>query len=70
MVENGIFSVLILLSIWLGYLNYRILKISKAILDVTYSLNLYTIEITHLTKDVVNNTSMPDDLEWHIPPKS
>ena len=70
MLENSIFSVLIILSVWLGYLNYKLLRVSQDILLVTHSLNEYTITICMLTKAVVENTSMPSDMEWQIPPKS
>ena len=56
--EILILSSLLLVSGWLGYLNYRILKISEDILKVTINLN-------SLTQAIVTNTSMPPDMETY-----
>ena len=54
--EILILSSLLLVSGWLGYLNYRILKISEDILKVTINLD-------SLTQAIVTNTSMPPDMD-------
>ena len=54
--EILILSSLLLVSGWLGYLNYRILKISEDILKVTTNLDT-------LTQAIVANTSMPPDMD-------
>ena len=54
--EILILSSLLLVSGWLVYLNYRILKISEDILKVTINLN-------SLTQAIVANTSMPPDMD-------
>ena len=56
LLEILILSSLLLVSGWLGYLNYRILKISEDILKVTTNLNT-------LTQAIVANTSMPPDMD-------
>ena len=54
--EILILSFLLVVSGWLGYLNYRILKISEDILKVTINLD-------SLTQAIVANTSMPPDMD-------
>jgi hypothetical protein len=56
--EILILSSLLLVSGWLGYLNYRILKISEDILKVTINLD-------SLTQAIVTNTSMPPDMDTY-----
>lgn len=56
--EILILSSLLLVSGWLGYLNYRILKISEDILKVTTNLDT-------LTQAIVANTSMPPDMDTY-----
>jgi len=56
--EILILSSLLLVSGWLGYLNYRILKISEDILKVTINLD-------SLTQAIVANTSMPPDMDTY-----
>ena len=56
--EILILSSLLLVSGWLGYLNYRILKISEDILKVTNNLDT-------LTQAIVANTSMPPDMDTY-----
>ena len=56
LLEILILSSLLLVSGWLGYLNYRILKISEDILKVTHNLD-------SLTQAIVANTSMPPDMD-------
>jgi len=62
LLELLIFSPLLLVSIWLGYLNYRILKVTEEVLKVTHNLDKVTIHVDSLTEQVVANTSMPDDM--------
>jgi len=61
LLEILIFSPLLLVSGWLGYLNYRILKVTEEVLKVTYNLDRVTLHVDMLTEKVVVNTSMPDD---------
>ena len=63
--EISLLSMLTIVSIWLAYLNYKILKVSIDILHITKNLNKETIEICILTRDIVANTSLPD--EWQMP---
>ena len=58
LLEILILSSLLLVSGWLGYLNYRILKISEDILKVTNNLDT-------LTQAIVANTSMPPDMHTY-----
>ena len=58
LLEILILSSLLLVSGWLGYLNYRILKISEDILKVTTNLH-------SLTQVIVTNTSMPPDMDTY-----
>ena len=58
LLEILILSSLLLVSGWLGYLNYRILKISEDILKVTNNLD-------SLTQAIVANTSMPPDMDTY-----
>ncbi len=58
LLEILILSSLLLVSGWLGYLNYRILKISEDILKVTTNLDT-------LTQAIVANTSMPPDMDTY-----
>ena len=58
LLEILILSSLLLVSGWLGYLNYRILKISEDILKVTNNLDT-------LTQAIVANTSMPPDMDTY-----
>ena len=60
--EILIFSPLLLVSVWLGYLNYKILKVTEEVLKVTRNLDRITIHVDKLTKQIVVNTSMPDDM--------
>ena len=57
--EILLLSPLLLVSGWLGYLNYRILKVTEEVLKVTHMLNKVTIHVDTLTKQIVTNTSMP-----------
>jgi len=63
LIEILILSPLLLVSGWLGYLNYRILKVTEEVLKVTYNLDRVTIHVDRLTEQVVANTSMPDDFD-------
>ena len=62
LLETLIFSPLLLVSVWLGYLNYRILKVTEEVLRVTHNLDRVTMHVDKLTEQVVANTSMPDDM--------
>ena len=53
--EPALFGGLFFVSIWLGYLNFRILQITQAIHKLTISLDHATAEIHILTKDMVSN---------------
>ena len=60
--EILLLSPLLLVSGWLGYLNYRILKVTEEVLKVTHNLDRVTIHVDKLTQQVVANTSMPDEM--------
>jgi len=51
--ESALFGGLFLVSIWLGYLNFRILQITQDIHKLTISLDSATAEIHSLTKAMV-----------------
>ena len=53
--ESALFGGLFVVSIWLGYLNYRILQITQDIHKLTISLDSATAEIHSLTKDIVGH---------------
>jgi hypothetical protein len=53
--EPALFGGLFLVSVWLGYLNFRILKVTQDIHKLTISLDNATAEIHILTKDMVAN---------------
>ena len=53
--EPALFGGLVLISVWLGYLNYKILKVTQAIHKLTISLDNATAEIHSLTKDMVGS---------------
>ena len=53
--EPALFSGLVVVSLWLGYLNFRILQITQDIHKLTISLDNATAEIHTLTKDMVSN---------------
>ena len=53
--EPALFSGLVVVSLWLGYLNFRILQITQDIHKLTISLDSATAEIHTLTKDMVSN---------------
>ena len=62
---GGLFGI----SIWLLYLNFLILRVTKDIYELTIILKESTIEIHNLTElmvdyldDIVANTSLPPDL--------
>lgn len=59
--ELSIFILLLVISGWLGYLNYRILKISEDILNLTKNIDRVTTHMATLTTQIVANTSMPSD---------
>ncbi|MAF24648.1 hypothetical protein CL634_03605 [bacterium] len=62
LIEILLFSPLLVASIWLGYLNYRILKVTEEVLKVTHNLDKVTMHVDALTQQVVANTSIPDDM--------
>ena len=47
------------ISIWLGYLNYQLLKVTRDIRDLTLHIDIVSAEICYLTEALVTNTSMP-----------
>jgi len=51
--ESALFGGLFVMSLWLGYLNYRILKVTQAIHKLTISLDDATADIHSLTNDMV-----------------
>jgi cell division protein FtsL len=55
--EPALFTGLVLISVWLGYLNFRILQITQDIHKLTISLDDSTTEIHTLTKAMVQNLS-------------
>ena len=62
LIEILLFSPLLVVSIWLGYLNYRILKVTEEVLKVTHNLDKVTMHVDALTQQVVANTSFPSDM--------
>ena len=55
LVEILLLSPLLLVSMWIGYLSYRLLRVTEKILE-------YTIHLDSLTQAIVANTSMPLDM--------
>ena len=53
--EAALFSGLFIVSLWLGYLNFRILQITQDIHKLTISLDTATSEIHSLTNDMVRH---------------
>jgi len=53
--EAALFSGLFVVSLWLGYLNFRILQITQDIHKLTINLDNATSEIHSLTKDMVSH---------------
>ena len=53
--EPALFGGLFLVSLWLGYLNFRILGVTQDIHKLTISLDNATAEIHILTKAMVQN---------------
>jgi cell division protein FtsL len=53
--EPALFAGLVLISVWLGYLNFRILQITQDIHKLTISLDDSTTEIHTLTQEMVQN---------------
>jgi len=53
--EPALFGGLFLVSLWLGYLNFRILGVTQDIHKLTISLDEATAEIHILTKAMVQN---------------
>ena len=53
--EPALFGGLVAVSVWLGYLNFRILQITQDIHKLTISLDSATSEIHSLTKDMVGS---------------
>jgi len=53
--EPALFGGLFLVSLWLGYLNFRILGVTQDIHKLTISLDDATAEIHILTKAMVQN---------------
>ena len=67
--ELGLLGGLFGISIWLLYLNFLILRVTRDIHDLTIILKESTIEIHNLTElmvdqldEIVANTSLPPDL--------
>ena len=61
LLELSALGMLTVISLWLAYLNYKILKVSEQILIITNNLNQETINIRSLTQELVYNTGLPDD---------
>ena len=61
LLELSAVGMLTVISLWLAYLNYKILKVSEQILIITNNLNQETINIRSLTQELVYNTGLPDD---------
>ena len=51
---------LFFVSIWLLYLNYRILEVTKDIHSLTDHIDEVSVELVALTEQMVINLSMPD----------
>tara|TARA_Y100000310_G_scaffold156799_1_gene156215 strand:+ start:368 stop:589 length:222 start_codon:yes stop_codon:yes gene_type:complete len=55
MLDAGLILALLGISSWLGFLNYRILQITRDIHMLTISLDTATKSIHVLTEDMVSN---------------
>ena len=53
--EPALFGGLVLVSVWLGYLNFRILQVTQNIHKLTISLDNATAEIHTLTEEMVGS---------------
>ena len=53
--ELALFGGLVLVSVWLGYLNFRILQVTQKIHNLTISLDNATADIHTLTGEMVGS---------------
>lgn len=53
---------LFFVSIWLLYLNHRILKVTEDIALLTKHIDVMSVELRDLTEQMVENTSLPPNL--------
>ena len=53
---------LFFVSIWLLYLNHRILKVTEDIFLLTKHIDKVSVELCELTEKMVENTSLPLNL--------
>jgi len=68
--EAGLIVVLLCISGWLGFLNYRILQITQHIYLLTVSLDTATKDIHSLTEAMVTNLQeVAANTRWELPNK-
>ena len=68
--EILLLSPLLLVSGWLGYLNYRILKVTEEVLKVTHMLNNVTIHVDTFVGQREWFEKMMSDYNVHVAPSS
>ena len=54
----GLFT-LLFISVWLLYLNFRILKVTEHIYTLTAHIDQVSVDLCVLTERMVENTSLP-----------
>jgi len=54
----GLFT-LLFISLWLLYLNFRILKVTEQIHTLTAHIDQVSVDLCMLTERMVENTSLP-----------
>ena len=54
-------TALFFVSLWLLYLNYRLLQVTKDIHSLTEHIDLVSIELRDLTKEMVYSLAMPNN---------
>ena len=56
----GVFA-LLFVSVWLLYLNFRILKVTEHIHNLTNHIDQVSVDLCILTERMVENTSLPSN---------
>jgi len=56
--STGLFA-LLFISVWLLYLNFRILKVTEQIHNLTFHIDQVSVDLCVLTERMVENTSLP-----------
>ena len=54
-------TALFFVSLWLLYLNYRLLQVTKDIHSLTEHIDLVSIELRDLTQEMVYSLAMPNN---------